>query len=263
MRTNPLKAKLAHDEPVFGPMILDLTGPGLPQIFANAGADFIVYDMEAGCLEIGQIKLQCALARGLSVVPIVNIAWHDTAIISRPLDCGAMGLMIPMVQSEAEAEAIARAARYPPSGTRGVAFGIAHDGYSTGVVEEQIKAANERILTIAKIETTKGVEAAEAIMAVPGIDVAFVGHMDLSTSLGIAGQYEHPKFIAAVENVMAACSKHGKHGGCLVTTPTAAKVWLARGFRLIIYSTDVILIGSAFKEGIAYTRGSPFTRQGD
>jgi 2-keto-3-deoxy-L-rhamnonate aldolase RhmA len=260
MRTNPLKAKLARDEPVFGPMILDLTGPGLPQIFANSGADFIAYDMEAGCLDIGQIKLQCALARGLSVAPIVNVVWHDTAMISRPLDCGAMGLMIPVVQSKAEAEAIARATRYPPMGARGVAFGIAHDDYSSGNVEEQIKTANERILMIAKIETTQGVEAAEAIMAVPGIDVAFIGHMDLSTSLGIPGQYEHPKFIAAVDNVMAACRKHGKHGGCLVTTPTAAKGWLARGFRLIIYSTDVILIGSAFKEGIALTRSSLFNR---
>jgi 2-keto-3-deoxy-L-rhamnonate aldolase RhmA len=250
MRPNPLKEKLARGEPVFGPFVMEMASPGLPQIFARAGADFIVYDMEAGCLDLATIKTQMALCRGLPVVPLVNVPWHDYALLARPLDCGAMGLLVPVVQTRAEAESIARITHYPPVGVRGVAFGIAQDDYSSGGLDVQIPAANERTMTIAKIETVKGVDAIDEIVSVPGIDVAFVGHMDLSVSLGVPGQYEHPKFAAAVDRVIAACKKHGKTGACLVTTPDAARSWMAKGFRLIIYSTDVILLSGAFRAGI-------------
>ena len=77
MRPNPVKEKLARGEAVFGPMVMELTGPGLPQVLANAGADFVVYDMEAGCLDLAAVKTQAALARGLGIVPLVNVPWHD------------------------------------------------------------------------------------------------------------------------------------------------------------------------------------------
>jgi 2-dehydro-3-deoxyglucarate aldolase/4-hydroxy-2-oxoheptanedioate aldolase len=256
MRPNPLKEKLARGEPVFGPFLLELASPGLPQIFARAGADFIVYDMEAGCLDLATIRTQMALCRGLPIAPIVNVPWHDYAHLARPLDCGAMGVMVPVVQTRAEAEAIARITHWPPVGVRGVAFGIAQDDYSTGAIDAQITAGNERTMAIVKIETVKGVEAIDEIISVPGIDVAFVGHMDLSVSLGFPGQYDHPKFAAAVDRVIAACKKHGKTGACLVTTPEAARAWMAKGFRIIIYSTDVIMLSGAFRAGIeAIKRG--------
>ena len=136
MRVNPLRAKLQRDEPVFGPLILELASPGLPQIFAAAGADFIIYDQEAGCLDDATIKTQIALTRGLPIVPMVNVAWHDYHLLTRPLDCGAMGLLVPVVQTRAEAEAIARITHYPPTGVRGAAFGIAHDDYAGANLSE-------------------------------------------------------------------------------------------------------------------------------
>jgi 2-keto-3-deoxy-L-rhamnonate aldolase RhmA len=250
MRINPVRERLKRGEAVFGPMIMECANPGLPQIFAGAGADFIMYDQEAGCLDIATIKMQMALCRGLGVAPMVNVPWHDYHLLVRPLDCGAMGLLVPVVQTRAEAEAIARIAHYPPQGVRGVAFGIAHDDYSGGDIARAMKTADERTLVAVKIETKRGVEHIDEIASVPGVDVAFVGHMDLSVSLGVPGEYEHEKFVAAVDTVIAACKKHGKTGGCLVTTTDAARRWMAKGFRFVIYSTDVILLSSSFKAGM-------------
>jgi len=254
MRPNPLIEKLRRDEPVFGPMIMDLSGPGLPQIVANAGADFIMLDMEAGCLDIGVIKTQIALTRGLGIAPMVNVASQDYAMITRPLDCGAMGLMVPVIETPEQAKAMAQLMRYPPRGRRGVAFGIAQDDYVGGSLAEGIPAGDARTLVIPKIETELGVRNIDAILGVDGVDSAFVGHMDLSVSLGVPGLYDHPRFVAAVDTVISACQRHGKHGACLVTSPEAARAWIAKGFRIVIYSNDVILFGSALKAGIDASR---------
>jgi 2-keto-3-deoxy-L-rhamnonate aldolase RhmA len=256
MRSNPVREKLARGEAVFGPMVMEFASPGVAQIFAGAGADFIVYDQEAGCLDTAAIKMQMALTRGLSIAPMVNVPWHDYELLVRPLDCGAMGLMVPVVQTRAEAEAIARITHYPPAGIRGAAFGIMHDDYAGTNIEQAIRDADARNLILAKIETVKGVENIDEIISVAGIDIAFLGHMDLSVSLGEPGRYDTPRFQAAVDRVIAACKRHGKQGACLVTTPDAARQWMAKGYRFIIYATDVILIASAFRSGIeAIKRG--------
>ena len=254
MRPNGMIEKLKRDEPVFGPMIMDLSGPGLPQIVANAGADFVVYDMEAGCLDMGTIKTQLALVRGTGLAPIVNTSWHDYAMLSRPLDSGAMGLMIPVVQTAAEAKEIVRISRYTPRGGRGVAFGIAHDDYSMAPIAERMRLADERTLILPKIETAAGVENIEAIMSVDGIDAAYVGHMDLSVSLGVPGDYAHPKFVAAVDRIIAASRQRGKHISCMAATPEAARAWMAKGVRIILYATDVMLLGGALRAGIEASR---------
>jgi 2-keto-3-deoxy-L-rhamnonate aldolase RhmA len=251
MRQNPVKTKLARGESAFGTMILDLSGPGLPQIFENAGAEFIMYDMEAACWDIGTIKNQIAMCRGLALVPMVNAASQDPVMLQTPLDCGAMGLMVPVVETKAQARQIARVTRYPPHGARGVAFGIAHDDYSFGQIDEQIAAADERTMIIAKIETAKGVHNVDEILSVSGIDAAFLGHMDLSVSLGVPGDYDHPTFTDAVDIVIAACARHDKPGVCLVSSPEAAKRWIAKGFRMVMYSTDTMLLASAYSSGLA------------
>jgi 2-keto-3-deoxy-L-rhamnonate aldolase RhmA len=254
MRSNPLFGKLQKNEPIFGPFILEVASPGLPQIFETAGADFITYDQEAGCLDIGTLKNQLALTRKLNIVPIVNPPGQDQHLLSLPLDCGALGLLVPLVQSREQAEAVVRSTTYPPGGLRGVATGIAHDDYGSEELEQAIKIANERTLRAVKIETAQAIENVEEIIAVQGIHVAFLGHMDLSVSLGIPGQYAHKSFGAAVARLVAACKRHGKWAGCLAATPDLARQRLAEGFRFINYSTDVLLLASGFKAGIAGLR---------
>ncbi|MGH6922524.1 MAG: HpcH/HpaI aldolase family protein [Propylenella sp.] len=254
MIANNVKRKLAAGDTVFGPMILDLTGPGLPAMMRNAGADFVMYDMEAGCLGLPDVKMQAALCRGLGVAPMVNTASDAFTDLTQPLDAGALGLMVPLVESAAQAHKVVEATRYPPAGRRGVAFGIAHDDYQIGDMAAKANEVNHRTLVVAKIETAAGVAVSDDILAVDGIDVAFIGHMDLSVSLGIPGGFDQPRFSEAVKQVATACREHGKALGCLVGSPIAARRWMDRGARFIIYSTDVALITGALSSALAGLR---------
>ncbi len=256
MRKNPVKSRLQAGETVFGTMVFEFDSPGLARIVAGAGAEFIILDMEHSGWGVETIKRQIAHAHGAGLVPIVNPPSDAREFIGRPLDLGALGLMIPVVETRAQAEAIVRATRYPPVGTRGSAFGVAHDDYAAGDVAATMAEANERILVIVKIETEEGVRNADAIMSVPGVDVGFVGHTDLSVSLQIPAQFDNPRFIAARDAVATACRKHGKSAGCLVPTPEAGRQWIAAGFRLVTYLGDIWLLGNALRSGLEAMRAA-------
>ncbi len=250
MRANPLKTRLQRGETAFGTMVFEFASPGLAPVVANAGGEFILLDMEHSGWSFETIKAQISFAHGAGIVPIVNTAGHDYNLITRSLDLGAMGVMIPVVETRAQAEAIVRATRYPPHGTRGSAFGVAHTDYAIGDVPATIAAANERTMVVVKLETAKGAANADEIMSVPGVDVGFVGHTDLSVSLGRPQEFEHPAFIAARDQVLAACRKHGKAAGCLVGSPEWGREWMARGFQMVTYLGDIWLLGGALKSGI-------------
>jgi 2-keto-3-deoxy-L-rhamnonate aldolase RhmA len=250
MRGNPVKERLARGETVFGTMVFEFASPGLARVVANAGADFILLDMEHSGWTFETIKEQIAHAHGAGLVPLVNPEGQAYNVITRSLDLGALGVMPPVVETREQAEAIVRATRYPPHGNRGSAFGVAHTDYAMGDIPATIAAANARTLVIAKIETAKGVENADAIMSVPGIDVGFVGHTDLSVSLGRPAAFADPTFIAARDHVLAACKRHGKAAGCLVGSPQWGREWIAAGFRMIAYLGDIWLLGNALKAGL-------------
>jgi len=126
MRENLLKTRLQRGETAFGTMVFEFASPGLARICANAGSDFILLDMEHSGWTFETIKAQIGFALGAGIVPIVNTAGDAYNEITRALDLGAMGVMIPVVETRAQAEAVVRATRYPPHGTRGSAFGVAH-----------------------------------------------------------------------------------------------------------------------------------------
>lgn len=251
MRNNPVKEALARGECVFGTMVFEFAGPGLPAVLADAGAQFAVYDMEHSGLTDAEIKAQVAYCRGMDLVPLARPPEKTYASTARLLDLGIMGLMYQMVESAAEAEEIVSWNRYPPGGVRGAMFGGAHDDYTGGDVTAKMAAADARTLTIALIETPEGVGNADAIMAVPGIDMAHVGHFDLSLTMGIPGEFDNPDFRAAVDTVVAACRKHGKTAGFLAPDADWGRDWMARGFRFVTYQTDTMLLGGALRTGIA------------
>jgi len=256
MRANPLKARLARGETLFGTMVFEFASPGLAPIVAGAGADFILLDMEHSGWSFETIKQQIANAHGVGLAPFVNPAGDDYNLITRSLDLGAFGVMVPVVETRAQAEAIVRATRYPPHGNRGSAFGVAHTDYRMGDIAATIAAANARTMVIVKLETAKGVANADEIMSVPGVDVGFVGHTDLSVSLGRPAEFDHPEFVAARDRVLEACARHGKTAGCLVGSPEWGRTWIARGFRFVAYLGDIWLLAGALKGGIdAMKRG--------
>ena len=254
MRGNPVKEALARGETVFGTMVFEFASPGLPTILANAGAQFALYDMEHSGLTDDEIKRQVAYCRGLDIVPLVRPPDKSYAATARLLDLGVMGLMYQMVESAEEAAELVSWCRYPPGGVRGAMFSGAHDDYAGGDVAEKMAAADGRTLVMALIETAKGVENVDAIMAVPGIDMAHIGHFDLSLTMGFPGQFDHPEFQAAIDAVLAACARSGKPAGFLAPNVEWGRAWLARGFRFVGYSIDILLLGDALRSGIAALR---------
>ncbi len=250
MRGNAVKDKLKGGGTAFGTMIFEFDSPGLPTILANAGADYVIYDMEHSGLSVTDIKRQIAYCRGLDLVPLVRPGKKTYAECARLLDIGAMGLMLPMVETREEAEAIASWVRYPPHGVRGAIFGGAHDDYTGGDVAAKIKAADARTMVIVLIETKKGLENVEEILSVDGIDAAHLGQFDLSLSMGIPAAFDRPEFQAAIDRLLAACEKTGKIPACMATDVATAKEWMGRGFRMVGYSFDIALLGGALRQGL-------------
>jgi 2-dehydro-3-deoxyglucarate aldolase/4-hydroxy-2-oxoheptanedioate aldolase len=195
-----------------------------------------------------------ATTRSADIVPLVRVPATQYHLLSGPLDSGAMGLMVPMVESEEQARLIVHSAKYPPHGGRGSAFTLAHDDYEGGDIVGKMASANDEILLIAQIETKSGVESAGAIAAVDGIDVLWIGHFDLSASLGIPGQFEDPDYLRAVDRVLDACHRHGKTPGIMAADAQAALPLLGQGFRAIACGGDLWIYGQALSQGIEEIR---------
>lgn len=254
MRDNPVKTQLAAGRRVCGAMVFEFFSPGLPQICQNAGAEFVLYDMEHTGLSFETLKAQVAYCRGLGIVPLVRVPRGEYHFIARALDVGALGVMVPMVGSAAEAAQIVACTRYPPGGRRGAAFGFAHDDYSGGDVAGKIAALHERTLVIPQIETVEGLNDVEAMAAVPGVDALWLGHFDLTNFMGIPGEFRHPDYLAAVRRIVAACDAHGKTAGFLATDDAWAREYVAHGFRLLAYGLDQAMLGNALRRGLDILR---------
>ena len=254
LRVNPVKAKVASGGRALGAMVFEFFTPGMPQICANAGAEFALFDMEHTGLGFETLKAQCALCRGLPLVPMARVPRSEYHFIARALDVGALGVMVPMVGTADEAAHIVSCARYPPQGRRGAAFGFAHDDYQGGNVPEKIAALHARTLLIAQIETVEGLRNVEAIAAVPGIDVLWLGHFDLTNSMGIPGAFDHPDYVAAVARIVVACEQAGKVAAFLATDERSARDAVARGFRMFAYGIDQLMLQEALRAGLSMLR---------
>ncbi len=250
MRLNTVKQTLLAGGTSIGTMVFEFATTGIGRIVAEAGSEFVVFDMEHTGWDTETIKMLIATTRAADTIPMVRVPATQYHLMSRPLDAGAMGLMIPMVEDEAQARLIVQSAKYPPAGGRGCAFGVAHDDYTGGDVFAKMTSANDEGFIMAQIETATGVANCEAIAAVEGIDCLWVGHFDLTASMGIAAQFDHPDFLAALDRVVAACEAAGKVPGIMAGTVEDGRRWLDRGFRAVAYSGDLWIFQRALTEGI-------------
>ena len=256
MRENPVKRALAAGGVSLGTMVFEFNSSGIARIAAEAGAEFVIFDMEHTGWGIDTIRTLLATSRAAEIVPLVRVPATQYHLLSRPLDAGALGLMVPMVESEEQARLIVQSAKYPPEGRRGAAFGIAHDDYTGGDATAKMAGANAEGLLIAQIETLAGIENVEAIAAVEGIDVLWIGHNDLTNSMGIPGQFDHPDYLRAIDRFLAACARGGKAPGIMATSVEGARAQLAQGFRMLAYWGDLWLYAQALGQGLAALRES-------
>ena len=255
MRENPVKKELASGGRAFGSMIFEFFTPGMPRLLKNAGAEYAMYCMEHTGASYETLKPQFALCRALGVVPLVRVPGTEYDFIARALDCGALGVMVPLVDTAQQAEFIVSCTRYPPAGgRRGAAFGFAHDDYEGGDVVEKMKMIHERTLVIAMIETKSGLENVDAIAAVPGVDVLWLGHFDMSNFLGIPGQFSHPLFQDAIRRIAGAAKKHGKAAGYMAADAALGKEYLGHGFRMIATGTDQGMLQEAIRANLEAMR---------
>ncbi|MFY9315503.1 MAG: aldolase/citrate lyase family protein [Burkholderiales bacterium] len=256
MQENPVKQALAAGGKAFGSMIFEFFTPAMPRLLKNAGAQFALYCMEHTGAGFETLKPQFALCRALGVMPLARVPGTEYDFIARALDSGALGVMVPLVDSAEQAAFIVSCARYPPEGRRGAAFGFAHDNYEGGDVVEKIRMIHARTLVIAMIETRQGLQNVEAIAAVPGVDVLWLGHFDLTNFLGIPGQFSHPAYRDAVQRIAAAARKHGKAAGYMAADAALGREYLGHGFRMIATGTDQGMLQNAIRSSLDSMRSA-------
>lgn len=241
------KVKLGH-------FIVEFATPGMGHIVKSTGGEFVLFDLEHWGFSFETVKSAIRYFEAAGVAVICRVPSKNYDHIARACDMGAEGIMVPMVGSPEEARAILDCMKYHPEGKRGVALQVAHDNYRPGDVAKKQAAANKRTTLFCQIETAEGVRNADKIAALPGVDCLWVGHFDLSTSLGIPGQFGDPKFTDAIEKVATATRNHGKALGRLVPTIETGVDCFNIGFDFICYSGDVWVLHNALAEALTKLR---------
>ncbi len=243
LRENIVKRKLHAGEKSFGAW-LHLCSGMAAEIMGEAGFDWILVDMEHGHGDLQTLVSQLQGMNHSKSIPIVRAPWNDVVIIKRILDIGAYGVMIPWVNTKEEAERAVQACKYPPRGVRGLARNTRATGYGRDF-PKYAHVANDEILVILQIETMTAVNNIDDILSVPDVDAIFIGPSDLSASMNIMGQYDHPDLLDAMKRVEAAAKKHRVALGTLCSTIDQMQNLVDRGYQFISMGSDASLLVGA------------------
>lgn len=252
--TETLKQRLRSGKPAIGSWIT-LGHPAIAEIMARAGFDWLVVDLEHSTTSIaaaGELLRTIALC---GVPPLVRLTANDANQIKRVMDAGAHGIVVPMVNTAEEAERAVAAVYYPPRGHRGVGLARAQ-GYGAVFADYRQWLADEAVV-IVQIEHIQAVHNLEAILSVGGVDGYFIGPYDLSASMGLSGQFEHPQVVEAIARIRQVGQELHRPGGLHVVEPDPAQLRqrLAEGFQFLAYSVDIRMLDVASRTGLAAREG--------
>jgi 2-keto-3-deoxy-L-rhamnonate aldolase RhmA len=256
IRENHAKRMLKNNQLVLCMGVNQLRTPNIAMIAAACGFDAVYIDLEHNPTSLETAAGVCVAALGMGITPIARVTSHDPHDATRILDSGAQGVMVPHIQNAKEAKAIVEACLYAPKGHRS-AFGSGPQlGYAAIPQAEVCKIINEETVLMAMIETPEAVENAEEIAAVEGIDVLHIGASDLSTEMGIPGQYSSERMRAAFEKVAGAARRHGKQMGVGgVRQDFEFQSWLIKlGMRYLTGGSDIAYILSAGRADVKQLR---------
>ena len=254
MRPNPVKRALQEGRVQIGTWVTTLRSPQLPQILRSAGFDFIYVDMEHSDFSIETVGDLCAAALAHGLTPIVRPPAKAAHLLTRPLEVGAMGLLLPHVDTAKEARDAVCAVKFPPLGNRGFNVRTVHSAFLAADPKQYARATNEETLLIVQIESRRGLRNLDAILAVDGVDGAVVGRGDLSADLGVMGEWDHPEVVRGVQTMIRACQRRKKIPGLLVPDVRSAEYWIGKGIRLVPYSNEVTILMTAAAAGITAIR---------
>ncbi|MGD9241563.1 MAG: aldolase/citrate lyase family protein [Desulfobacterales bacterium] len=219
------------------------------EIAARKGYDWILFDQEHGPGDSMTLLHQIQAVEAWPAAPLVRIAWNEMPRFKRALDLGACGIIVPYVQTREEAEYAAASMRYTPEGLRGVASSPRATGFA-GDFEEYYAAANDNLLTVVQIETGKTLDNLNDIAAVKGVDVLFVGPLDLSTSLNTPNQFEDERFIEALKAVGRTAKEKGKAAGILLPKADWLDLVTDFGFSFVAIGADGGMVSSGFAKSL-------------
>jgi len=235
---------------------LQIGHPASAELLARAGFDWVCVDLEHGAIGIETMADIFRALGAFDCVPVARLPLNDPIWIHRTLDAGARALIIPMVKTAEEAENAVREAKYPPRGTRGYGFSRAN---MHGIdFSDYTSSANDEIAMIMQIEHHEAVEHIDEILAVDGVDSVFIGPYDLSGSMGITGQFDHPRMTAALDTFLASCRAHGMAAGTHVVHPDKTSVTRAiqDGYTLIALGIDTLYLYNGAAEAVRTTKGT-------
>lgn len=237
---NPLRERLSRGDVVYG-AISGFASPDLVEMLAYGGADFVIIDAEHGAIGIEMIQMLVTAARAARTVPIVRVSTPESRLILRALDVGAFGVHISTVSTAQEAERSVQAARYFPRGKRGLFGSSRASQYGTVSPAEYLEWANTEPLVIIAIENVDGFKNLGEILAVPGIDLIFIGPADLSQSLGIPFQSDNPLLINTMSEIIERTRAAGLYVGTNVANADQAKLWTDKGVQFVTFGANGVI----------------------
>lgn len=251
MKPNALGDLLKAGKTAYGTMAQAVRLPALAEIMAQAGCDFLFFDMEHGAFDLETIADMVLITRLAGVTPLVRVPNDPYHLIARALDAGAQGIMVPRVETKAQVEAIVDSAMYPPVGSRGCSVNKGHNDYVGQNMWEFTTQANERNLVILQIERKLAVENIDDLLSVPGVGAIIIGPNDLALSMG----ERNPKMLDALEapiqHVLDSALAHGIPCGIHIANLDWLAEWQRRGMQLMCYSTDIDFLRNGATAGIS------------
>lgn len=246
IKSNPVKALHRAGKPAFGTWITLCSHPRIVKILAAAGFDFVLIEMEHTDFSFETVGVLSMLAREAGLTPIVRPAGtmkpHD---LTRPLDAGAQGLLLPAVETAEQLADIVKATKYYPLGNRPMNLRGPHTDYYNGSPREIIEHVNAETMTVVMIESRKAVDNLAAMLKVPGLDCIMIGPDDLSQDLGIPGELQSPMLLQMYDEIFAQCKEAGIPYGLSAQSPEMAQNWVDKGATWVPYQNDAAMVINA------------------
>jgi 2-keto-3-deoxy-L-rhamnonate aldolase RhmA len=242
MRKNTVKEALAEGKLQLGTGFGQLRSPEIPRILAAAGFQWAFLDTEHGGFDLETVQDICRVSVMVGLSPIVRVADLQYSLIARSLDCGAQGIIFPRVESPELLERAISWTKFPPLGVRGYGLSPVNLDYETVTFSQVIEHVNANTMVVMQIETRRALDMREELLSVPGIDAVMVGPADLSISLGVPGEFQHPTMVEAMEAIRDTCIRRGIAPGTQTRSPGLARFWKERGMRFLGCSNDTSML---------------------
>jgi 2-keto-3-deoxy-L-rhamnonate aldolase RhmA len=238
MKINKVKHALAEGRVQLGCNFGMLRSPEVGRILAAAGFDWAFIDTEHGHFGVETVADVCRAATDTGLAPIVRVASMEYDLVARALDCGGQGVIFPRVESVELLEQAVSWTKFPPEGMRGCGLTPTHIEYEKATIPQIIEHVNRETLVVLQIETARAVEMRDELLSVKGIDAVMIGPVDLSISLGVPGEFQHPLMVEAMEKIRDSCVAHGVAPGTQTRMLSLAKFWRDRGMRFLGCSSE-------------------------